>query len=291
MKRIILYLQKLDIMKKIMIAVFAFTCICLQNSNAQVTFPQPSPTQTIKQNFGLGAIELVYSRPAAKGRKVFGDLVPYGKLWRTGANGATRITFSDPVEINGRKIDSGSYAIYTIPGEESWEIIINKGFNNSGSTGYKESDDVVRFKTEPVKTKTKVESFTMEFTDMKAESCLLQMSWEKKAVIIPITGNIKEKIRAQIDAAMLTDKKPYWQAAQFYNEFDKNLPKALDNITKAAEANPDAYYMFLYKAKIQKEMGDIAGAMATSKTSLALAKEAKNDDYVRMNEKLQKELK
>ncbi len=274
-----------------MTAVLAFTFMCLQNSTAQVTFPQPSPTQTIKQNFGLGSIELVYSRPGAKGRKVFGDLVPYGKLWRTGANGATRISFSDPVEIDGRKLDSGTYAIYTIPGEESWEIIINKGFNNAGSAGYKESEDVIRFKTEPVKTKTKVESFTMEFTDMKAESCSLQMTWEKKAVIIPISVNIKEKIRAQIDAAMLTDKKPYWQAAQFYNEFDKNLAKALDNISKATDANPDAYYMFLYKAKIQKEMGDIAGAMATSKTSLALAKEAKNDDYVRMNEKLQKELK
>ncbi|MEJ7588570.1 MAG: DUF2911 domain-containing protein [Ferruginibacter sp.] len=120
---------------------------------AQVIFPPPSPTQTINQEFGLGSIELTYSRPSAKGRRVFGDLVPYGKLWRTGANAATRIVFSDPVEIEGRRLDSGTYALYTIPGEESWEVIINKGARNAGTEGYKESEDVARFKIEPLKTK------------------------------------------------------------------------------------------------------------------------------------------
>lgn len=278
-------------MKKLLVASLIVAASNFMSIQAQVKMPAPSPVQTIKQDFGMGSIELTYSRPAAKGRVVFGDLVPYGKLWRTGANAATKIVFSDPVEIDGKKVDSGSYVIYTIPGEESWEVILNKGLKNWGVDGYKESEDVIRFKTTAQKVSPKVESFTMQFTDIKAESCDLQLQWENKLVTIHISTNIKDKIRAQIEEALKTDKKPYWQAAQFYNEFDKNLPKALDNATKAAEANPKAFWVYLYKAKIQKEMGDIAGAQATSEISLKLAKEAGNDDYVKMNEDLQKELK
>lgn len=278
-------------MKKVAFLFTMFVISLLTDASAQVKFPSPSPTQTIKQEFGLGSIEVTYSRPAIKGRKVFGDLVPYGKLWRTGANAATSISFTEPVEISGRKLDSGTYVLYTIPGEESWEVIVNKGVKNSGLDGYKESEDVFRFKVEPIKSKIKTESFTMQFADVKAESCELHLIWEKKALVIPITANIKEKIRAQIDAAMAAGKKPYWQAAQFYNEYDKNLARALENANKATEENPKAFWIFLYKAKIQKEMGDNAGALQSSKTSLALSKEAKNDDYVRMNEKLIKEIK
>jgi Protein of unknown function (DUF2911) len=278
-------------MKKLFISASVFISLCFCTVQAQVKMPASSPTQTIKQDFGMGTIEVIYSRPSAKGRKVFGDLVPAGKLWRTGANAATRISFSDPVEVGGKKLDSGTYVLYTIPNEDNWEVILNKGLKNSGVDGYKESEDVIRFKTEPVKTKSVVETFTMQFADIKAESCMLQLMWENKIVNIPITTDIKEKVKAQIEAAMLTDKKPYWQAAQFYNEYDKNLPKALENVSKAIEGNPKAFWMYLYKAKIQKEMGDTAGAMASSTTSLSLAKEANNNDYVRMNEQLQKELK
>jgi len=275
-------------MKKITIAASLFLCTCI--AQAQVKMPAPSPTQTIKQDFGIGSIELTYSRPSAKGRKVFGDVVPDGKLWRTGANAATKIFFSEPVEIGGKKLDSGTYVLYTIPNIDSWEIILNKGLTNSGVDGYKESEDIVRFKTEPVKTKSMMETFTMQFADVKPETCVLQLMWENKLVNIPIKTDFKEKVKTQIEAALLTDNKPYWQAAQFYNEYDKNLPKALENVSKAIEGNQKAYWMFLYKAKIQKEMGDIAGALASSATSLTLAKEANNNDYVRMNEKLQKDL-
>ena len=278
-------------MKKLLIVSTVISCLFLNNVLAQVKFPAASPTQTIKQDFGMGNIELTYSRPSAKGRKVFGDIVPMDKLWRTGANAATKITFDNPVEIGGKKIDTGSYILYTIPGEDNWEVILNKGLKNWGVDGYKESEDVVRFKVPAIKSTTNIETFTMQFANVKAESCDLQVMWEKRAIAILITTSIKDNIRAQLDAAMLTDKKPYWQAAQFYNDFDKNLPKALDNINKATQENPKAFYMFLYKARIQKEMGNIAAALETSKISLALSKEAKNDDYVRMNEQLQKDLK
>lgn len=278
-------------MKKYFIVLTCISCLFLYHVNAQVKLPSPSSAQTIKQEFGLGTIELTYSRPGSRGRMVFGDLVPYGKLWRTGANAATKLIFTIPVEIAGKKLDTGMYVLYTIPAEESWEIIINKGINNWGVDGYKEKEDVLHFTVPAIKTTTKTETFTMQFANIKPESCELQLMWEKKIIAIPISTNIKDKLKAAVEAALLTDKKSYWEAAQFYFEYDKNLSKALENITKATEQNPQAYYMFLYKANIQKAMGNNAGALASSKISLLLSKEAKNDDYVRMNEHLQKELK
>lgn len=276
-------------MKKIVLStLFAF--ICLQIF-AQVKMPAPSPTQTIKQDFGMGSIELKYSRPSAKGRKVFGDLVPFNKLWRTGANAATVIKFSEPVEINGKKIDTGSYAIYTIPNLESWIVIINKGFNNSGVSGYKESDDVTRFNVEPMKLKNELESFTMQFDDVKPESCMLNIMWQKTMISFPIQSKIQEKLKAQLEAALQSDKKPYWQAAQFYNEYENNSAKSLENITKALEENPKAYWMWLYKAKVQFAAGDKTGAKQSATTSLELATTEKNDDYIKMNNALLKKIK
>jgi len=270
-----------------------FSIVCLFMSigmNAQVKMPAPSPTQAIKQDFAMGNIELTYSRPSAKGRKVFGDLVPYNKLWRTGANGATIIKFSDPVEIKGKRVDTGSYALYTIPGAESWEIILNKGLKNWGVDGYKESEDVIRIMVEPMKMKNNIETFTMQFADIKGESCELHIMWAKTAVVIPITASIREKVKAQIEAAMQTEKKPYWQAAQFYNEYEKNSTKALEYASKAVEANPKAFWMWLYKARIQKDLGDKAGALVSAQKSLELATAEKNDDYIKMNEELIKKL-
>lgn len=261
------------------------------NSHAQVKMPAPSPTQTIKQDFAMGSIEITYSRPSAKGRKVFGNLVPYNKLWRTGANAATIIKFTEPVDIKGKHVDTGSYALYTIPGNETWEIILNKGVKNWGIDGYQESDDVIRVTAEPMKLDTKLETFTIQFGEIKPESCDLYLMWQKTAVLIPITANIKDKLKAQIDAAMLTDKKPYWAAAQFYNDYEKSNTKALENVTKAIEANPKAYWMWIFKARIQKEMGDKEGAVASSKESLKLATEAKNDDYIKINEEFLKKIK
>lgn len=277
-------------MKKIFLSAMSLAAFALL-STAQVKMPAASPTQTVKQEFGVGSIELTYSRPAAKGRKIFGDLVPFNKLWRTGANAATRIVFSEPVEIGGKKLDSGTYVLYTIPGIDSWEIIFNKGLKNWGIDGYKESEDVIRFTTAPSKAKKRIESFTIAFTDVTAATCALEIKWEKTFVSILIVVNFQDKVRAQIEAGMKTDKKPYWQAAQFYNEYDKNLPLALENATRAIEGNKEAFWMWIYKAKIQKEMGDKAGAMESSKRSMELAAAAKNDDYVKMNKDLQKTLK
>lgn len=279
---------------KNLVLVFVFLtaqCLIANTIQAQVEMPASSPKQIIQQQFGMGSIKIVYSRPSAKDRKVFGDLVPYGKIWRTGANEATLISFSEPVEIDGKRIDSGTYALYTILYEDVWEVILNKGISNWGTENYLESEDVFRSKIEPIKSKIKVETFTIQLANIKKESCQLQLLWDKKILNIPITVDIKDKLRSQINIAMLTNDKPYWQAAQFYYEYDKNLSKALENIDKAIEHNQKAYWMYLYKAKIQRDMSNNAGALKSSITSLQLAKEAKNEDYVRMNQQLQNELK
>ena len=276
-------------MKKIAIA---FSCLfAAAGINAQVKMPAPSPTQTIKQDFALGTIEVKYSRPAAKGRKVFGDLVPFNKLWRTGANAATLVKFTDAVEIQGKRVDTGSYVLYTIPGKQSWEIILNKGLTNWGIDGYKESEDVLRFRVNAKPNTNKVENFTMQFSDIKPESCSLDILWENTTVSIPFTATIKERIRTQLTEALKGDKKPNWLAAQFYNDYDNNPSKALEYANAATKDNPKAFWVWLYKAKIEQAMGNKTAALESSKTSLALAQEAKNDDYVKMNEELQKKLK
>ncbi len=277
-------------MKKILV-LFIVVSYGTLSGTAQVQMPAPSSTQTIKQDFAMGTIELTYSRPNAKGRKIFGDLVPYNKLWRTGANAATKITFTDAAELSGKKIDTGTYVLYTIPGLDNWEIIINKGLTNWGIDGYKENEDVVHFRVEPLKLKTNIETLTMQFANIKPESCELHIMWGKTAISIPVSSNIKDRLRAQIDKAMQTDKKPYWQAAQFYYEYDHNQNKALENCSKALETNDKAFWIYLYKAKIQKEIGDKAGAKASALKSLELAKEAKNDDYIKMNEEILRKLK
>ena len=276
-------------MKQIILAVSLFTAGTF--AQAQVKMPAPSPTQTIKQDFALGTIELTYSRPSAKGRDIIGDLVPYNKVWRTGANNATIIKFTDPVEINGKRIDTGSYALYTIPAESAWEVILNKGTSNWGSSGYKESDDVIRFSVPSMKMKNKVETFTMQFADIKPESCELQLMWEKTVVAVPIKAVIKDRIRAQVEKGMAAEKKPYFAAAQFYREYEMNDKKALEAISGAVKDNPKAYWMWIYKAKIEKDLGDKVAAKASSEKSLELAKAEKNDDYVKMNEEFLKKLK
>ncbi len=262
-------------------------------ADAQVNMPAPSPVQTIIQDFGLGKIELTYSRPGIKGRQVFGDnseLVPLGKPWRTGANAATKIHFTDSVSIGGKALDSGSYVIYTIPNKTQWDVVLSKGTAYPGSEGFKESDDVVHVKAAVNPIKENVETFTMQFAKVKNESCELHLRWANTDVMFPITTNVKERIRGQLEAAMQGDKKPYYQAANFYYDYDKNYAKALENINKATAENPDAFFMFLQKARIQKDMGDKAGAKESAMKTIELAKKAKNADYENFANQLLKQL-
>lgn len=257
----------------------------------QLKTPAPSPTQTIKQDFGISTVELTYSRPAMKGRKVFGDLVPYGKLWRTGANAATRIKFADDVQIGGTTLKAGEYVIYTVPNQNEWEVVFNKGLNNWGIDGYKQEEDVARVKVKSIKLDESIESFTMQFMNVKPSSTDLFIAWDKTAVAVPIITDVETKVMAQINNIMNKDNRPYFSAAMYYLDNGKDLNQALVWFDKAIEQNPKAFWVYHQKANALAKAGKKDEAKTTAQRSIELAKEAKNDDYVRLNEKLLAELK
>ena len=275
-------------MKKILSTVLICTIAFV--ASAQLKTPAPSPTQTVKQDFGLSSIELIYSRPGMKGRKIFGDLVPWNKVWRTGANSATRIKFNDDVMIGGQALKAGEYAIYTVPNENEWEIIINKGSANWG-TEYKMEDDIFRVKVKPMKLDQPVESFTMQFGNVKATSADLQIMWDKTAVAVPITTDIDKKVMAQINSQVIKDSRPYFQSAMYYMENGKDLNQAVQWFDKAIEQNPNGYWIYHQKANALAKLGKKAEAKVVAQKSMDIARQEKNDDYVRLNEKLIADLK
>ena len=266
-------------------------CLALYSADAQpIKTPAPSPTQTVKQDFGISSVELIYSRPGMKGRKIFGDLVPYGKVWRTGANQATRIKFADDVTIGGQAIKAGEYALFTIPNEKEWDIIINKGSANWG-TDYKQADDIARVKVKSMKLEQPVESFTMQFANVKANTAELQIMWDKTAVAVPIATDVDKKVMTQIENVMNKDNRPYFQAAMYYMETGRDLNQALTWFDKAIEQNPKAFWVYHQKANALAKLGKKDDARTTAQKSMDLARDQKNDDYVKLNEKLIETLK
>ncbi len=269
-----------------MLSAFAF-CSFAQQLNT----PQPSTTQEVKQNFGLSKIELSYSRPGMKGRRIFGDLVPFGKVWRTGANSATTLTFGDEVTIGGTKIPAGKYGLLTIPNAGEWTVIITKQTDVTNPAAYKQDQDVVRVTAKAANLGFPVETFTILFGDVTNNSCNLQIIWDDVAVIVPITTDVDGKVTAQIKDLMGKDSRPYFAAAMYYADNGKDLNQALAWLETATTQNPDAYYMFYQKARVLAKLGKKKEALAVSAKSVELAKAAKNDDYVALNMKLQNELK
>jgi len=276
-------------MKKIFF-LFAVTLSSMSFAQSLVT-PQPSTPQTIKQNFGLSTIELSYSRPNAKGRVIFGDLVPFGNVWRTGANSATTLTFGEEVTIGDKKIAAGKYGLLSIPGKNSWILIITKQLDVTSPSAYKAESDLVRVNVNPVANANKIETFTMQFTNVKSSSCELNLQWENTSISLPISTDVDSKVMKQIENIMTKDNLPYYGAAMYYLESGKDLNQALSWFNKAVEQSPSAYYMHHQKANCLAKLGKKQEAIATATKSLELATAAKNPDYVKLNEDLLKKLK
>ncbi len=268
-------------------AVFTF----LLAADAQLKTPAPSPTQTVKQDFGLSAIELSYSRPGMKGRKVFGDLVPFGKVWRTGANQATILTFGEEVTIGGVKIPAGKYGLLTIPDKDNWTLIISKQTDVTSPTDYKQDMDAVRVSAKSLKLDEKMETFTIQFANVRPNSCELHIMWENTSVALPITTEVEPKVMKQIDNLMNKDNRPYFGAAMYYMDNGKDLNQALTWFDKAVELNPTAFWIHHQRANCLAKLGKKAEAKAAAEKSKELATTAKNDDYVKLNEKLLADLK
>jgi hypothetical protein len=259
---------------------------------AKIDFPAPSPACTIKQRVGLTDIEVDYSRPSVKGREIFGALVPYGQVWRTGANAATKIIFSTPVKLNGTDIPAGTYALFTIPGENEWTIIINKGSQQWGAFQYDEKADVARFQVTPVEIPQSIDTFAIEFNHLRDESAVIELVWDHTVVPIHLEVELTSKLVPQIEAVMASNApdKPYYPAAMFYYDHGLDLHKASDWVN-AAVTNHDAYYVEHLKAQILAKLSDKDGAIAAAKRSSELAVQAKDAGYVKLNDALISDLK
>jgi hypothetical protein len=280
-------------MLKKLIFGFAIATLAFGADAQTVTTPQPSTAQTIKQNFGLGTIELSYSRPNMRGRKIYGDLVPFGNVWRTGANNATTLTFSDTVMIGGKKVSPGKYGLLSIPNKDKWTMILTKQLDVTSPAAYKQESDVVRVdvKTASFPAGTIFETLTMQFHDVKPSSTELRIVWDNTVVSLPITTDVETKVMAQINNAMNKDNRPYFASAMYYLDNGKDLNQAVTWFDKALEQNPKAFWVHHQRANALAKLGKKEDAKMAANKSIELAKEAKNNDYVKLNEKLLADLK
>ena len=279
------------IMRKFLIVLLAVSLFCSAGYSQALRTPAASTTTSVKQDFALSTIDLNYSRPSVKGRTIFGDLVPYGKVWRTGANNATTLTFGEDVTIGGTTVKAGKYGFLTIPEQSQWTLILTKQTDVTSPSAYKQDQDVVRVNVQANTLPFSVENFTMMFGNITNNTCELWVMWDKTMVALPISVDVESKVMAQIDNAMNKDNRPYFNAAMYYMDNNKDLNKALEWLNKAAEQNPSAFWVLHQKANCLAKLGKKADAIATAQKSIALAKEAKNDDYVKLNEDLIKKLK
>jgi hypothetical protein len=277
-------------MKKISLLVL-FAALLFTTAKAQIETPAPSPLCTVAQKVGLTDVTITYSRPGKKGREIYGGLVPYGKLWRTGANVATKISFSDPVTFGSESIPAGEYALFSIPDENEWTVILNSNVNQGGTGSYDEELDVARI-TVPSSTfdGETVQSFTIMVTDLTNTGANISIDWENTSVSIPIGVNTDEQVMAQIDRVMTNPEmsvaNTYYQSASYYYAENKDAKKALEWINKSVEIDDSRYWVVHLKAKLEARNNLPVSAIETAKKSKELAKKAGNMDYVRLNEQV-----
>lgn len=258
-------------MKKLFLGTCALIIGFTTQLNAQqVKFPAKSPSAMVKQSVGISDITIEYNRPSASDRVVFGDVVPFDEMWRTGANSATKITFGADVKIDGKLVPAGSYSFFTIPGKTEWTLILNKVANMSGTYGYDEKEDLMRFKVTPMNKTEKTETFTIDFANMKLDQTTIQLSWENTVVSFNVTSEYDAVLTKDIEKTMAKDGRPFHQAAGYYYENKKDMKLALEWANKAVEMNPTAYWSLMLKANIQYELNDKKGAIASAEQVLKM---------------------
>lgn len=253
-------------------------------TNAQITTPQASPGASLTQNVGMTEIKVEYSRPSMKGRTVFGNLVPFGDVWRTGANTPTKFTTTDSITVAGKGLAKGTYVLMTRPGASEWEIIFNKNPSASAS-GFKEEDNVLKVKVPSQEFPVAVESFTMMIGDVTNTSASLDIIWANTIVRVPFTNDVDAKVMAQIKQKLDgPTQNDYYAMSTYYFDAGKDPKQALEFVDKALAKGKPQYWMLRHKSLVQAKIGDKKGAIASATKSLEMAKEAKNNDYIRMNE-------
>lgn len=274
-------------MKKIWIACAVMAAFSL---NAQVKTPAPSPKATVDQVVGLTDVEVVYSRPSAKGRTVFGDLVPFGKVWRAGANANTTISFSEDVTIEGKTLAKGKYALFVNPKAESWDVYFYSKTDNWGTPEtWNDADVALKTNAKTMMLNHPVETFTIGIGTLSNDSGSIDISWERTMVSIKFDVPTSKVALASIETTLSggsATERDYFSSAQYLYQSNGDLNKALTYVNKAVELNKDKDKPFWYlrqKSLIQAKLGDKKGAIETAKLSLAGAEKANNGDYVKMN--------
>ena len=272
-------------MKKALLSIATAAVMFLgtELSQAQVQLPPASSTTTIIQGLGIKNIILSYQRPNAKNRTIFGDLVPYNEVWRTGANNIPTITFDEEVNIEGNVVPEGTYGIFTIPTKSEWTVILSKNPKQWGAYQYKQEDDFLRFKVKSQKLAKKVETFTISFDDVTTTSTSMSLAWENTKVAFTIKSDQSKEIMASIEHAMQGERKPYFQAAQYYFSNNLDITKAAEWVKLADEGNTSAPHIKYWKSQILNKSGDKAGARIAAEEGIEMAKKANNGEYVKLN--------
>lgn len=273
-----------DKMKKSLFAFMIFTMV--YTVNAQIEVPRSSPYSKIEQKVGLTDVTLEYSRPAMRGRTIFGDLVPYNTLWRTGADANTKISFSNDVTIEGKTLEAGEYAIFTKPGKESWEVVFYTDTNNWGTPrAWDEAKVAAKISVPVIKMPSKTESFTIGFNDLSHNGAVLGIEWENVYVGVPFEVPTDKTVTAAIEKVMNgPSAADYYAAAVYYSENGKDINQAKEWIEKAMEMTENPrFWQLRNQSLIYAKAGDKQLAVETAKKSLAAAEKAGNADYVKMN--------
>ena len=274
-------------MKKVILSIFTF-CLLMSVSQlqAQIQTPAPSPSCKTEQVVGLTTVKLDYSRPSVKGRELFVDVEAWGQIWRTGANQSTKISFSDDVKIEGHDVPAGTYALYSIPDPTNFTIMLYKDLKLGGYVAkYDEANELVRFKVKTQKTQDNVESFHIHIGNLKSNSADIALMWGPYYVPFKLETEVDAKVQKQIDAAMGGPSRgEYYTAARYYLDNDKDMNKALTWI-QAANKIDAKFWQMRVEAQILAKMGKYKEAIATAQKSTAMAEEAKNAGYPKMNAK------
>jgi len=254
----------------------------LRAAGEKFEFPDASQHSNVKQRVGLTDVEIDYSRPNVRGREIFGGLVPYGKVWRTGANASTKIKFSDAVKIGGKDVPAGEYAFYTLPTENEWTIILSKDTKGWGAYDYKSDTDALRVTVKPTILANPVESFTISFENLRDDGATIALEWDKTRVPVELATNTVEKVNAEIATALKdsnsADARFYYQAASFYYEHDKDLNQALKWVDQAIAKRSDFYASYYKKAQIEAKLGHKDAAKAAAEKSIEVLKAGKTPD-------------
>jgi tetratricopeptide (TPR) repeat protein len=274
-------------MKRVFLFVLLIAIAMDLSAQSSLKLPSLSPNAKVSQDFSLSNIEISYSRPSMRGRKVFGDVVAYGRPWRTGANAPTKIKIGEELEIGGVRVKAGEYALYTIPNKDKWEIILNTAVGKWTANGFPREDDVARFHIKAGMIDGECQTFTIMVTDITYSSCKIELVWERTRIGIPVMALTNETIETNIDKALNQPTLPYFQAASYYFENNKKMSLAQSYVNKALEQDPKAFYIWYLKARIERKLGNKEEAIVAAKKSMELAKGTPNEyEYMHNNQKI-----